>query len=169
MFQNRTQTVEGNGNGSFYNGKENTMFGGVSGNIPPDTEYDGNVGNGRGNISNDHPCLYQPADLYNPYNNSHAAGPSSSSSIPPSIGGLNISNPRYSAMYRNTLLRYSPTENLPPSTTSTTSTTFPRPPPHNMMSVNQHLSSPYHTLHHQQQFIQVESTYYKKVVILLLL
>ena len=57
-------------------------------------------------------------------------------------GSLNISDPRYSAMYRNTLLRYSPTqESLPPP-----APVYPGPA----------ITSPYHTIRTQnQQYIQV--------------
>ena len=77
-------------------------------------------------------------DLYSGYTGSLAYPPPP----PPhtTSGPLNITNPRYSAMYRNTLLRYSPTEA--------------------QQSIG-HLAcpgSPYHSIRTQQpqqQFIQV--------------
>ena len=142
MFQNGTQTVERNGNGFFHNGKENTMFGGVSGNIPLDSSY-GNVANDHGS-GNVHPSQFQPSDLYNSYELSSQSA----------TGTLNITNPRYSAMYRNTLLRYSPTDSLPSRSTPAA----PAYPGHISPRPVQHHSSPYHSLQpsHHQQFIQAQ-------------
>lgn len=152
MFQNGTQTVERNGNGFFHNGKENTMFGGVSGNIPLESSY-GNVAHGHGTghvTSNLHPSQFQPSDLYNSYGTGTGAELTTQSPL----AGLNISNPRYSAMYRNTALRYSPTESLP----TRSAPAAPAYPGHISARPVQHQSSPYHTLQpsQHQQYIQAQ-------------
>ena len=129
-----SQPTENNGNGlSFVNGKENVVFQG--GNIPLNQMY------GQVQVSPG------PDMLTSSY-----AGHGTN-------GSLNISNPRYSAMYRNTLLRYSPTDTLPPPT--------PVYPGHGQVSPMSVRSgtvatvSPYHTIrshmhqHQHQQYIQV--------------
>ena len=103
--------MNGNGTGvEDFNGKENVIFQKV-------------------------PTL--PLSMYSSETPSHTPELLTGSYPPPvpPAGGLNITNPRYSAMYRNTLLRYSPTESQQSCQGS---------------PVRSVVSSPYHTFRSQQ-------------------
>ena len=93
----------------------------------------------------------QASDVFTSYNGGNFPFPGQ--------GSLNIANPRYSAMYRNTLLRYSPTpemQQLPPTPVY--------PGPASPMSVRSAaITSPYHTIRAQQQ--QQQQQQYIQVVL----
>ena len=131
LFQNFNQSeLNGNGNGvADFNGKENGTFQKVP--SVPLSVYSGD------NQVSSTPDLYSgytPTLPYPPPPPPHTAN-----------GGLNITNPRYSAMYRNTWLRYSPTEgHQSPGQVGGNS-------PYNTIR-SQHLQQ---QLQQQQQYIQV--------------
>ena len=163
---------------------------GKCGNIAGINGNGGNLGNiplsVYGNSANGHLSPGQGSDVFSSYNGHTGTLPSFKHQHPPAppalnggsmTGSLNISNPRYSAMYRNTLLRYSPTEPLPPPTPVYPGhAPVPGPSLLSPMSVrsggnmanigNISSSSPYHTMRphiqqsqQQQQYIQVGEYY----------
>ena len=119
---------ESNGNGLCFPNGNHTLQSKLGGNIP--LAMCGNPG-ANGSIMGPSD---QASDVFTSYNGGNFPFPGQ--------GSLNIANPRYSAMYRNTLLRYSPTqESLPPP-----APVYPGPA----------ITSPYHTIRTQnQQYIQV--------------
>ena len=133
---------ESNGNGLCFPNGNHTLQSKLGGNIP--LAMCGNGANGSIMGPSD-----QASDVFTSYNGTFPY---------PGQGSLNIANPRYSAMYRNTLLRYSPTpemQQLPPTPVY--------PGPASPMSVRSAaITSPYHTIRaqqqqQQQQYIQVGS------------